>query len=93
MPVAQKFQSYVADAVDTVVELGRAYGVVQSQVMVADDVHVPSHLHGAYVVTGKGGFKYHTGNLARALVTLWSVHNAQTIWLTANGKRTRVAYK
>lgn len=92
MPVAAKFQSDVNDAVDTVVDLGRVYGVVTAQVMVADDVHVPSHLHGAYVVTGKG-FTYHASNLARALVTLRSVRNAQTIWLTVNGKRTRVAYK
>lgn len=93
MPVAQKFQSEVNDAVETVMALAKVHGGVTAQVMVADSAHVPSHLHGNYVVTGKGGFKHHTDNLARAVVTLRSVHNAQTVWLTVNGKRTRVLYK
>lgn len=83
----------VVKACDFLAKLSEANGGVTASILVSDNDNVPQGLHGRYIVTGKG-IRHDVPNLARAIVVLRSVHNAQNIWFVdAAGKRTRAVTK
>lgn len=93
MPIAAKFREDAEKSYAELVRLNKTHSGPTVSIMVHSDQFVPNALKGSFLITGKG-VRHEATNLARALVVLKSVRNANTIWLLAeDGKRSKVVWK
>lgn len=93
MPVAAKFKEAAEKSYAELVRLNKTHSGPTVSILVNSDAFVPNALKGYFQITGKG-VRHEATNLARALVVLKSVRDANTIWLVAeDGRRSKVVWK